>query len=217
MYSFIHIRKYQRREKTKKKKRHGSHHMPVPAAGYSFPSTVVASLPNTPTPSHSRRQRLQLTHASDPEHSSFLASFLPSPSLYSSSSVSSTVARGGRCVTSPAGAASWPVGLGAESTFTGCCGAWAGVEGREAFAMPLLPLNGTPLALAAALAAFLSFLAAFLALMSSGVWEKKRGSASDFVDMQPRLVIAKFGPYLLPCPYGTERIKETNVLKQIRI
>ena len=90
--------------------------------------------------------------------------------LYSSSSASSTVARGGRWVMPPEGAvASEPVGAGAESTSAGGDTGVA-VPGRGD-TPPFLDFEGFPLALAfaAALAAFFSFFARFRFLMSSGV------------------------------------------------
>jgi hypothetical protein len=96
-----------------------------------------------------------------------IKSTTPTPPYFSidktySSSTSSTVARGGRWVSSPAGVASEPVGCGAESTSV----AGAAVVGAASIA-PFLGL--APWAFAATLAAFFSFFAAFFALTSSGV------------------------------------------------
>jgi hypothetical protein len=96
--------------------------------------------------------------------------------VYSSSSASSTVARGAcRCTTELADTASDPVGRGAESTsvelsWTGTGTGVAGAGSGEAWPF-LFFLTASPLApaLAACLAAFFSFLACFFALMSSGV------------------------------------------------
>jgi hypothetical protein len=92
---------------------------------------------------------------------------------YSSSSTSSTNARCGcRCTKPPAGAASWPVGCGADSTSAGA--SWTGVAVPPGSGVP--PLfrslrSDWPFAacLAACFAAFFSFLMRFLFLMSSGV------------------------------------------------
>lgn len=138
---------------------------------------------------------------------------------YSSSSASSTVARGGRCDTVPAaGAASEPVGCGAESASTGAGAgvgsAWAsgwGVAVPEAFFFPFeaLPLRGVPAALAASLAAFFSFFARFLFLMSSGVC-----GVLDMIVLRERGVSMS---YLLPCPHGSERVEEADVLEEIGV
>jgi len=95
---------------------------------------------------------------------------------YSSSSASSTVARGGRCTTELAGGTvSEPVGCGAEAAATGA-GSVAGSGMGDA--VPFFPLVDLPLvaavAFAATLAAFFSFLARFLALMSSGVYHHQQ-------------------------------------------
>lgn len=85
--------------------------------------SAPAKQPVTSVPNHhlSRNTKHQLTHANDNAKTTRTT---PSCVAYSSST-SSTVARGGRCVTSPvaAGAASEPVGLGAESV---AIGAWWG-------------------------------------------------------------------------------------------
>lgn len=76
----------------------------------------------------------------------------------------------GRCVMIPDSAGSEPVGWGAD--WTGAAGAISGVDAASEAVMPFLDFAGLPLApsaLAASLAAFLSFLACFLALISSGV------------------------------------------------
>lgn len=73
----------------------------------------------------SRNTKHQLTHANDNAETARTAPSYILRCIAYSSSASSTVARGGRCVTSPVatGAASEPVGLGAESAATG---AWWG-------------------------------------------------------------------------------------------
>lgn len=72
-------------------------------------------------------------------------------------------------------------------------------------------------ALAAALAAFFSFLARFLALTSSGVYMKKWVSSSVLhiqrIDRSER----GMETYLLPCPNGSETVKEPHVLEQVWI
>ena len=164
--------------------------------------------------------------------------FLPFPrrprELYSSSSASSTVAAR-RCDTAPVGgAASEPVGCGAASTGADAgAGAGAGSAGTAAsgwgVAVPemafldfeVLPLGGAPAARAASLAAFFSFLARFLLRMSSGVWVGLdgvvKGEKCEWRKMKGKMMKRKKCSYLLPCPYGTERVKEAHVLEQVGI
>jgi hypothetical protein len=114
----------------------------------------------------------QLNHALD-QHPRVAQPFLPHyKATYSSSSTSSTDARCGcRCTIEPIDAASEPVGCGAESTSAEASGTGVAVPGSGEAPPFLLFLTACPLAsaLAACFAAFFSFLARFLALMSSGV------------------------------------------------
>jgi len=142
---------------------------------------------------------------------------------YSSLSTSSTVGRGTlRWVTAPeGGAASEPVGCGADSTFVGADGGVVASGCGET--PPFLAFEGLPLVLAfpAALAAFFSFFTRFRFLMSSGVWKVLDVHLQYFRALQIPIFWVKYWwtlcgrglTYLLPCPCRPERVEEAHVLE----